>query len=150
VCSSDLQQPQSWRYTTSQPGGGWERENFDDSAWQKGQGGFGTEETPGAIVRTQWNTSDIWLRRTFELKIENLGRPQLLIHHDEDAEVYINGQLVAKMEGYASSYVRVPMDEKAAKALRAGANCLAIHCRQTTGGQYIDAGIVNVTEQARD
>jgi uncharacterized protein (DUF849 family) len=40
------------------------------------------------------------------------------------------------------------IDEKAAKALRAGANCLAIHCRQTTGGQYIDAGIVNVTEQA--
>jgi hypothetical protein len=148
IVPTSQQQPQSWRYTTSQPGDGWERENFDDSAWQKGQGGFGTEGTPGAVVRTQWKTSDIWLRRTFELKIENLGRPQLLIHHDEDAEVYINGQLIAKLEGYASSYVRMAIDEKAAKALRAGANCLAIHCRQTTGGQYIDAGIVNVTEQA--
>ncbi len=142
------QQPQSWRYTTSQPGEGWQREDFDDSAWQKGAGGFGAEGTPGAAVRTEWRTSDIWLRRTFELRKEDLARPQLAIHHDEDAEVYINGQLIAKLEGYTSSYVRIPIDEKAAKALRPGTNCIAIHCRQTTGGQYIDAGLVNVAERS--
>ena len=150
IVPASQQQPQSWRYTTSPPGDGWQREDFDDSAWQKGQGGFGAEGTPSAIVRTEWKTSDIWLRRTFDLGDDKPGQPQLLIHHDEDAEVYINGQLVAKLEGYASSYVRMALDEKAAKALKAGANCLAIHCHQTTGGQYIDAGLVSVTEQARD
>ena len=140
-------QPQSWRYTTSQPGDGWQREDFDDSAWQKGRGGFGAEGTPGAIVRTEWKTPDIWLRRTFELGEDKPGRPQLFIHHDEDAEAYINGQLAAKLEGFTSSYVRVPLDEKAAKALKAGKNCLAIHCKQTSGGQYIDAGLVSVAEQ---
>ncbi len=139
-------QPQNWRYTTSKPGDGWRQESFDDSAWQTGKGGFGTKGTPGAVVRTEWKSSDIWLRRTFELK-GKLNLPHLSIHHDEDAEVYINGQLVAELKKYTSSYVRVTLDEKARRTLKVGSNCMAIHCRQTTGGQYIDAGLVEVIEQ---
>jgi hypothetical protein len=148
VVAASQQEPQNWRYTTSAPADGWQRPDFDDSAWQEGQGGFGTKGTPGAIVRTQWKSSDIWLRRTFELRDGKLDKPQLLVHHDEDAEVYINGQLAAKLEGYTSSYVRVPLAEEPTKALKAGNNCLAIHCRQTTGGQYIDAGLVTITERS--
>jgi len=140
-------QPQAWRYTTSKPAEGWQRANFDDSAWQSGKGGFGTKGTPGAVVRTEWKDSDIWLRRTFDLKSTKLSLPQLSIHHDEDAEVYINGKLVTELKGYTSSYVRVTLDEEARKVLKAGSNCIAIHCRQTTGGQYIDAGLVDVKEQ---
>ncbi|UCE49005.1 MAG: hypothetical protein JSW47_02465 [Phycisphaerales bacterium] len=147
IAPTSQTQAQSWRYTTSKPRSGWQQANFDDSAWQSGKGGFGTKGTPGAIVRTEWNGSDIWLRRTFELRNTKLNRPQLSIHHDEDAEVYINGQLVAELKGYTTSYVRVTLDEKARAALKAGSNCIAIHCRQTTGGQYIDAGVVEVIEQ---
>jgi hypothetical protein len=43
----------------------------------------------------------------------------------------------------------VALDGKARRALKTGTNCLAIHCKQTTGGQYIDAGLVNVTERSR-
>jgi len=150
IVPTSQKKPQRWRYTTSKPGDGWQQAGFDDSAWQKGQGGFGTEETPGAIVRTEWKTSDIWLRRVFELKGKKLSRPQLLIHHDEDAEVYINGRLIAKIEGYTASYVRAAIDDKASKALKVGSNCLAIHCHQTTGGQYIDAGLVDIIEQSAD
>jgi len=147
IVPTSQRQGQSWRYTTSKPGDGWQRAGFDDSAWQKGRGGFGTEGTPGAVVGTEWKSSDIWLRRTFELENKKLSRPQLSIHHDEDAEVYINGRLVAKLEGYTSSYIRAGLDEKARKALRVGPNCLAVHCTQTTGGQYIDVGLVDVIEQ---
>jgi hypothetical protein len=122
--------------------------NFDDSTWQSGKGGFGTKGTPGAVVRTEWKGSDIWLRRTFELRSNKFSLPQLSIHHDEDAEVYINGRLVAELKGYTSSYVRVRLDEKAPTVLKAGSNCITIHCRQTTGGQYIDAGLVDVIEQS--
>jgi hypothetical protein len=148
IIPTSQKQPQSWQYTTSEPGDDWQQADFDDSSWQTGQGGFGTEGTPGTIVRTEWKTSDIWVRRTFELEDTKLSRPQLSIHHDEDAEVYINGQLVAKLEGYTSSYVRVTLDEKAQSALKVGTNCIAIHCHQTTGGQYIDAGLVDVIEQS--
>jgi hypothetical protein len=148
IVPASRKQPQSWRYTTSKPSGGWQRADFDDSAWQEGKGGFGTEGTPGTVVRTEWNTSDIWVRRMFELKTEKLSQPQLLIHHDEDAEVYINGQLIAMLEGYTTSYVRFTIDEEAQRGLKVGSNCLAIHCRQTTGGQYIDVGLVDVIEQS--
>jgi len=148
IVPTSQKQGQNWRYTTSEPRIGWYRTGFLDSAWQEGKGGFGTEGTPGAVVGTVWNSSGIWLRRTFELESTKLSRPQLLIHHDEDAEVYINGLLVAKLEGYTSSYVQVRLDEKARKALRVGSNCLAVHCTQTTGGQYIDVGLVDVKEQS--
>jgi hypothetical protein len=147
IVPTSQEQPQSWRYTTSQPSEDWQQADFDDSDWQTGQGGFGTEGTPGTIVRTEWKTSDIWVRRTFELADTKLSRPQLAIHHDEDAEIYINGQLIASLEGFTSSYGRSNLDKNARSVLKAGTNCIAIHCRQTSGGQYIDAGLVDVIEQ---
>jgi len=48
------------------------------------EGGFGTKGTPGAIVRTEWKTADIWLRRSVELKELPKGEVLLRIHHDEE------------------------------------------------------------------
>ena len=148
IVPTSQKQPQNWRYTTSEPADDWQKADFDDSDWQTGQGGFGTKGTPGTIVRTEWKDSDIWVRRTFELEDNKFSQPQLSIHHDEDAEVYINGQLAAKLEGYTTSYVRKTLDKEARSALKVGTNCIAIHCHQTTGGQYIDAGLVDVIEQS--
>jgi len=137
-----------WRHTITKPAGDWFMPNFDDSSWEKGLGGFGREGTPGAVVRTKWHSSDIWIRRIFDLP-ENikLEDPHLLIHHDEDAEVYINGKLAAKTTGYTANYATMPVSEEARVSLLAGKNTLAVHCKQTAGGQYIDVGIVDVIEQ---
>src|SRR5262245_12328677 len=141
------QEAQEWQYTTWKKAEGWEKPDFKDTSWwKKGPGGFGTRGTPGAIVRTVWRTSDIWLRRTFELTGKLPPNLHLLIHHDEEAEVYLNGRQVAKLTGYTTDYILVPLDEEAVKALKVGRNTLAVHCRQTTGGQYIDVGLVSIRE----
>jgi hypothetical protein len=132
---------QKWRYTTTKPADDWFKPEFDDRDWPEGDGGFGTAGTPGAIVRTEWKTDDIWLRRSFELKAVPTGEILLRLHHDEDADIYINGVLAARVSGFVTEYGPVPMSADARKALKPGKNVLAVKCHQTKGGQYIDVGL---------
>jgi hypothetical protein len=138
------QSAQKWRYTLTKPTEGWEEPDTDATKWDEAEGGFGTKGTPGAIVRTEWKTADIWLRRSFDLAALPAGEVYLRIHHDEDAEVSINGVLATKLSGFTSDYIEVPLSAAGRKALKPGRNVIAIHCHQTTGGQYIDAGFVEV------
>jgi hypothetical protein len=132
-----------WRYTTADPGPKWQSPDFDDSAWKQGAGGFGTGGiTPNVLVGTTWDSADIWLRREFTLGTEDLHGAQIQVHHDEDAEIYFNGVLAAKMAGYSTQYFQTNIFAEAMDTLKPGVNRLAVHCHQTTGGQYIDVGIV--------
>lgn len=133
-----------WRYTLEKPAENWQMPGFDASAWKEGRAGFGTRGTPGAVVRTEWNTSDIWLRREFAIQAGASDDLRLLMHHDEDAEVYINGVLAAKVSRYVSDYERHALSSEARAALKPAGNVLAVHCRQTSGGQFIDVGIVKI------
>ncbi len=134
-------QPATWSYTTTAPAANWMSRLFDDSSWAKGQSGFGTDGTPGAIVGTVWQTDDIWLRREMDLPAGNYGDVSAWLHHDEDAEVYINGVLAVKTDGFISAYDVFPLTPEGRAALKPGKNLIAIHCHQTTGGQYIDMGL---------
>ena len=135
-----------WRYTTDRPGGDWFAPGYDDSEWLRGESGFGQEGTPGSVVRTAWRTPDIWMRRTFELEAGEGEPVALWIHHDEAAEVYLNGVLAAKTSGYLTEYDVVDIAGAAQQRLCPGVNTLAVHCHQTVGGQYIDVGLVRVVE----
>jgi len=136
-----------WHYTTEKPADKWQQPDFDDSNWKTGPAGFGTASTPGTTVRTEWKSSDIWIRRTFNLNDISPESLLLSIHHDEDAAVYINGHLAIKLKGYTTGYINIPINPKALKSLKPGQNTIAIHCKQTRGGQYIDAGISQIVEQ---
>jgi len=135
---------EKWRYTTSPPATNWANENFDASTWKEGWSGFGTHGTPGAIVGTVWNTSNIWLRREVEIPADKLHDLQLWLHHDDDAEIYVNSSLVLKTTGWMTAYDTVPLTETGKRAFKPGKNLLAVHCRQTSGGQYVDLGLVDV------
>ena len=116
--------------------------DFNAAVGKEGQGGFGTRRTPGATVRTEWNTADIWVRREFALPGGKTDGLQLSLHHDDDAEVYLNGELVTRVTGYLTDYLNVPLTGPALASLKPTGNVLAIHCHQISGGQYIDAGLI--------
>jgi hypothetical protein len=139
----------SWSYTTTRPGRRWFQPEFNASSWKQGESGFGTEGTPGATIRTEWRTPDIWLRRTFTLEDKSVSNLQLTVHHDEDVEVYLNGVPAASATGFTTQYEPLPLNAEARATLKPGENLIALHCHQTTGGQYIDAGLVQVKEQDR-
>lgn len=148
VVPPSLEQPHTWYYTFTRPDESWIQPTFNPVAegFKEGQAGFGTPQTPGTRVRTRWDTSDIWVRRDFTMN-EITPNLRLFVHHDEDAEIYINGILTATLYGYTSSYQPYPMSEQGRQALKKGTNTIVIHCHQTDGGQYIDAGFVEVIDQ---
>jgi hypothetical protein len=149
VIPTSQQEPQDWRFTLEKPGDHWAEPSFDDSKWAVAPGGFGTEGTPGTRVRTRWSTPDIWIRRT--LKLDSVpSSPWLVIHHDEDAEVYLNGKPAFRVQGYTTNYVSIPLSAQAAGLLRVGDNTIAVHCRQTGGGQYIDVGLAEEKDSRRN
>ena len=129
-----------WKYTTSEPAEDWFTTDFEPTGWKSGYAGF------GGGGRTAWSSSDIWIRRTF--KVSNVDASQLSdlrlwLFHDEDAEIYINGVLAAKMTGYNTKYESWPILPEGLQALKIDGsdNVIAIHCKQTTGGQFIDCGL---------
>lgn len=146
IAATAEESPVLWRYSLTPPTNDWAQAEFDDSAWALSPGGFGTRDTPGAVVRTEWRTRDIWLRRVFTFAqgaAESSQRTLTLrLHHDEDAEVFLNGVEVAREPRWTSGYVELQLPAKATNALRNGRNVLAIHCRQNGGGQYVDAGLL--------
>jgi len=140
--------PARWRYTTERPADDWAAEKFDDKSWSEGAGGFGKADTPGAVVHTKWESPQIWLRRTVDLsdwtRPADAPRLALRVHHDEDVEVYLNGVLAVRCPGYSTEYQLLPMRAEAQQTLRAGENTMAVYCKQTSGGQYVDVGIVEL------
>lgn len=138
----------SWKYTNEKPVEGWFKPDFDDSQWKAGCGGFGTEGTPGAVITTEWKTPEIYLRREFELPANvDLDSLYLLVHHDENVRVWINGVSAAKENGYTFDYVAIPISPESRAALKPGQkNLIAVSCHQTNGGQYIDAGFESIKE----
>lgn len=135
----------TWKYLLRKPVEGWEKESFDASDWLQGNGGFGEADTPGARIGTVWTTNDIWLRKSFELKSVP-EKPALLIHHDDDAQVYINGKRVASLSRWTTKYEIVPISEADKGALKIGLNVLAVHCHQDAGGQFIDVHVIDASQ----
>ncbi len=137
----------SWRYVTEKPAANWFEPNFGEGIWKTGPGVFGTEGKSGAVVRTEWKSSDIWLRRSFEWPSGKVESPRLLVLHDDDVEIYINGVLAGKADGHNTDYDEMDFTPASLATLKPGKNVIAVHCRQTGGGQCIDVGINSVIEK---
>lgn len=143
LTSADVQ-PITWKYTTADPGEGWETAEFDDSAWKSGKAGFGMPGFDNMVVNTRWNSSDIWLRCELPLNIteEQMKKLRAKLYHDEDCEIYFNGVNALKITGYTTNYTTSQLSTKSRQALNLqGTNTIAAHVKQTSGGQFFDLGL---------
>ena len=136
AADGELNQP--YRYTTAAPASEWAGEVFDDSGWQSAHAPFGTIANP----RTRWETSDIWLRRSFDWKGGDIKDAAIVIFWDEDTEVYVNGKKIWSRSGFVTSYEMFTVTDALKSALRKGQNTLAVHTRQTGGGQFVDLALL--------
>jgi len=131
-----------WLTTEQDPGAGWTAPDYDASGWGVGGPSFG-QASPHAQGETPWETESIWLRRTFEWN-EPADALGLVVLHDDDVEVWINGVPALELAGYVTEYRVHPVSGEARAALVAGENVIAVRCRQDFGGQYVHVAPVDL------
>jgi hypothetical protein len=147
VVPTSQKTPCTWRYTFQKPAGDWTQPGSDASGWKEGPASFGTAGTPGAVVRTRWDTDDIWVLREFTMPSGEYPNLQFYVHHDEDVEIYLNGVLAATEGSFTTNYGPLEIRPPARALLKPGAKILmAVHCHQTGGGQNIDVGLAQIVE----
>ena len=127
---------------------GFERPDFDDSAFAVGDAGFGSREgycelnSPGD-VRTEWPLeTDLLVRKTLELPA---GTTDVVVYVavDNDVQVFVNGHDISDglqmHEGCPSldSFSFAVPDN----LLQVGTNLLAVRARDRGGLAYLDLGV---------
>lgn len=128
------------KYTESAPAANWMKNNFSDESWKTAEAPFSNSVKRG---KTIWRSHDIWMRRNFNRNEKNIDKLFLKLHHDDNVEVYLNGELIYTCECWNGKAEFFPMNETVKKLLKQGENTLAIHCANTAGGAFLDAGFVN-------
>ena len=93
-----------------------------------------------------WNTKDIWIRREVDLPQQLGSKLRLRIHHDNGAEVYIDGILAWRSVNIETrDYSIFEINPEALAKLKPGAKItLAAHGHNGIGGQVLDVGLVNL------
>lgn len=132
-------------FTEKEPVAGWTSVGFNDSAWKKGKAAFGTPDMP--YLSTPWNSTDIWVRRTFDLA-DDLHAETLFLEysHDDIFELYINGHEVVKTGYTWKNNVLKELPPEIKDLLKPGKNVIAAHCNNKVGGGYVDFGLYRKTE----
>lgn len=123
-------------YVEETPSGNWQDVNYDDHEWKKGTAPFGDNLS---WAKTEWKSDDLWVRRTFNLSEDNVRNVYLKLNHDDNVEVYLNGEEIYKKDGWVDKYVYIPVRNN---NLVKGKNVLAVHIKNTAGGQHLDFGLV--------
>lgn len=137
-------------YTIKEPQQDWKAISFDDSSWQRGKGGFASENIKGSTARkqgTEWNDKEIYLRKIFTVNKSDIGNLALRVTHDGDTKVYLNGNLIYDKLGADYRIINLSVSEKA--ALVSGENCLAIESKAGKHS-YINVSLFDMQNDKAD
>ncbi|WP_184545497.1 glutaminase family protein [Mucilaginibacter sp. FT3.2] len=136
----------NFQYIESKPAYGWERPDFNDKSWKAGAAPFGDNKLSD---KTYWKSDDIWARRTFYLKDLNFKKLYLKINHDDNIQVYLNGEKIYNKSGWLTKFAWFEIGADVVKKLKAGKNVLAMHCSNTAGGSHLDVGLSTDPPEAK-
>ena len=102
----------------------------------KGKAAFGTKDMKR--IGTEWNTEDIWVRRSFNLD-QDLTNDIIYLRysHDDVFELYLNGEKLVATDYSWNDDVTIELSASAKAKLRKGTNIIAAHCHNTTGGAFV-------------
>jgi len=132
--------PVNCLYTFETPASGWQQEKFETSNWKAGKLPFGKGWDND--FATAWDTKEIWVRRTFNYDGASIDYLLAKLRYDEDVEVYLNGNKIYSCGNcYVTSVKTYPLEEAIKKYLKNGENILAMHCINTQGYAWLDAGL---------
>jgi hypothetical protein len=126
-------------YTETNPTADWMKPAFNDSQWNSGKAPFGDDKATAATI---WTSRNIWVRRHFTLANPVKDPLVLKLLHDDNVEVYLNGELIYSKIGWTGKYLYLPLDQAIAGKLQQGDNLLAVHVENTAGGAALDAGLM--------
>ena len=135
--AEDIAQP--WEFLDREPPSTtWSRRTFDTSPWQRGPGGVGTGLSPGASIRSLWNTRVVFARRAFQLPGRKLLYPYARTSVDDAGDVYLNGVQIVRLHKRTDGYVYEPMR---GTSFEKGLNYVGMYAINWRGPGYIDVGI---------
>jgi hypothetical protein len=129
-----------YSYTETQPDANWKNIEFAATDWKKAEAPFVTNLKKG---KTIWRSKDIWVRRSFVLKELNQNKLFINLHHDDNVEVFLNGELVFKCDCKNNNANLYPVADAIKNKLKLGENVLAIHCTNTGGAGFLEGGLLN-------
>ena len=131
-------------YTEDTPDDGWMNTDFDTGNWKKGIAPFGDNKS---VSKTLWQSKDIWVRREFAINNTDFNKLFLKLLHDDNVEVYLNGEMVYTTKGWTGKFIYIPLTDKVKSSIKNSKNVLAIHVANTAGGASLDVGIVEEPKQ---
>ena len=132
--------PVNCLYTFEKPAASWQQEQFETTNWKTGKLPFGKGWDND--FATAWDTKEIWVRRTFNYDGASIDYLLAKLRYDEDVEVYLNGNKIYSCANcYVTSVKTYPLEEAIKKYLHKGENTIAMHCLNTQGYAWLDAGL---------
>jgi hypothetical protein len=140
IATTSDEQDYTVKYTEEAPSGSWENMSYNDASWKTGKAPFAHNRSANG---TRWRTENLWVRRVFDVNTIPNGNAYLKIRHDDNIEVYLNGEKIYSLKGWIERFEYIPINKE---KLKKGKNVLAIHIANTAGGAFLDAGIVTESE----
>ncbi len=138
----------TWRYNTSADvPRRWFDVGFDDSEWKTGMAAFAANLPVASahLKGTDWNTSQIYMRRWFylgDISREHIDSLRFMTYHDDDITIYINGMKAASRTGCVFDFTPLDISQECKDALKPNSwNLIAVAGKQGGGQQIMDVGL---------